>query len=229
MGDARARAVGSRALPNEETTLMAPSRTFPSVITASRWGTAWQAAFSAALKKRGRTTNADGTLTPRVTNGEALDLIWAFHQAGIAAFPLYAQYAAVCYGWSADSDIMDVRPEQRDALMSIEDTAAMWLALFDAAGNLDNEQPPQQPRLRLDQDSFDNSIVQGAIASQLQNDGAGPITFRIKGDKVAPVPTTQKPKPKPQPKIPLWIQLTLVYVGYRVIKNITGGPRYAGD
>ena len=105
----------------------------------------------------------------------------------------------------------------------------MWLALFDVAGTLDNDKPPVMPRLRLDQDAFDNSVVQGAIASQLQLDGAGPITFRIKGDSMAPSPTTQKPKPKPQPKTPLWIQLTLVYLGYRVIKNITGGPRYAGD
>lgn len=209
---------------------MAPTRTFPPVISASRWGTAWQSAFSSALSKRGRATNADGTLTPRLTNGEALELLWSWHlTGGRDAFPLYGQYAAVCYGWTPDNGVMDIRPAQRDALMGIEDTAALWLALFDSAGELDAKRPVVRPVLRLDHGFFDDAIVQGAVAEELKNDGADSITFRIKGDTTVPPTNITKPKPKPKTKTPLWMQVTLVYIGYRVIKNMTGGPKYAGD
>lgn len=192
-------------------------------MTASTYATLWGACFKAALDAHGRATARDGTLVPPLTNDEAVRLIFAWRSAAIGAggFPLWGQFAAAAYGWSADNGQMDLTPKQRDAMYPVQVGEELWLALQSVALRLDGDATGSQ-RLSFDR-GFDDVAVQGDVASQLKEDGAGTVTFRLsKGASVPP-----KPNPKKQ-ATPTWLVLALIYAGYRVIKNVTGGPRYAG-
>jgi len=203
-------------------------RTFPPLITASTWNTAWGSCFSAVLAAHGKAHTKDGTLVPPLTNGEAVQLVFAWRTVGMnRGLALWGQYAATAYGWSHDNEILDLTERQRDARYPIQIAGELWLALQKVALTADNEKydggTTGGGRARLEFDhTFDDSTVQGAVAAELKADGSD-VTFRMKGGIVAP-----KPKPKKQPT-PLWMVLVGFYVGYRIIKNVTGGPRYAGD
>ena len=219
-----AHVAASRAVAAKGAALMPPQmrRTFPPVITASSWDTVWAACFKSALDAHGRAT-ASGTLVPPLTNGEAVMLIMAWRREVPSAdtFRLWGQLAAMAYGWRADNGTMTITPKQRDAMYPSQIGKELWLALQAVALDLDDGGVPN-PRLAFDR-GFDDVAVQGAIAAELKEDGAGQVVFRMaQGVTVAP-----PPKPKTQPR-PLWVNLAMVYVAYRVLKRVTGGPNYAG-
>lgn len=205
---------------------MPPTRaTFPPTITASQWDTAWQACFSAALKSHGRAHASDGTLVPPLTNGEAVQLVMAWHRhEGDDHFPLWGQFGAAAYGWTADNGQMDISASQRDRLYPLQLSKELWLALQQVAYRLQRDTATAAAdQVRLDLTAtFDDVTVQGAIANELRADGAD-VTFRKEG-RMAP---TAKPKPK-KPTTPAWVTLAWLYFGYRVLKNLTGGTRYQG-
>lgn len=199
-----------------------PTRSaFRGPITASTWDTAWGACFKSALDAHGRANARDGTLVPPLTNGEAVQLVIAWRHAAPADFPLWGQLAAIAYGWTADNGVMDLTAKQRDAMYPTQISEELWLSLQKVAFALDAARA-YPARLTFDE-TFDNAQVQGAIAAELKTDGAAQVTFRLSKGAVVP----PKPDPK-QPPMPLWMRLALVYAGYRVLKNLTGGPRYAG-
>lgn len=195
---------------------------FTRPMSASSFGTLWGACFKSALDAHGRATARDGTLVPPLTNDEAMRLIMAWRRAGAGYFPLWGQFAATAYGWSADNGQMDLTPTQRDAMYPVQIGKELWLALQSVAATLDDNASGPSQRLEFDR-GFDDVSVQGDVAAELKADGAGTVTFRLsKGATVPP-----KPDPKKQ-TVPGWMKIVIVYFGYRVIKNITGGPRYAG-
>lgn len=197
-------------------------RAFTRPMSASTYGTLWAACFKSALDAHGRAVARDGTLVPPLTNDEAVRLIFAWRRVASGQFPLWGQFAATAYGWSADNGVMDLTPRQRDALYPVQIGKELWLALQSLADDRDAVERGQSQRLEFDR-GFDDVAVQGDVANELQADGAGNVTFRLsKGASVPP-----KPDPK-QPPVPFWAKLALVYFGYRVLKNITGGPKYTG-
>ena len=183
--------------------------TFPPLITASTWETAWASCHEAAAKANGSATG-----TPSLTNGDAIQLVM-----GWPKFPLWAQYAAVAYGWSPKVGIMDITQAQQAKSYPSQIGKELWQALRSLASDLDAH-PGASPRLDLAR-TFDDVAVQGEVAAQLKQDGAA-VTFRINGGQVAP-----KVKPK-KPSTPAWVTLAWVYFGYRVLKNLTGGSKYTG-
>jgi hypothetical protein len=197
------------------------TRAFTRPIAASSWGTIWGTCFKSALDAHGRATAADGTLVPPLTNDEAVRLVMAWHRAAPSDFPLWGQYAATAYGWRADNSTMDLTPVQRDAMYPTQISKELWLTLQSVSADLDAASSGVV-RLEFDR-GFDDTAVQGQVAAELKADGAGQITYRLsKGGSVPP-----KPDPKKQSR-PLWVSLAMIYVGYRVLKRVTGGPRYAG-
>lgn len=197
-------------------------RAFTRPITASSWGTLWGTCFQSALTAHGRANAKDGTLVPPLTNDEAVRLVMAWKRAAMGNFQLWGQFAAMAYGWRADNSVMDLTPAQRDGMYPVQIGKELWLTLQNVAAQLD-EDAPGSARLDFDR-GFDDASVQGLVAAELKEDGAGNVTFRLsKGASVPPA----KPDPKKQAR-PLWVNLAMVYVAYRVLKRVTGGPYYAG-
>lgn len=201
-----------------------PRPTFPRVMTSSTWDGLWGACFKAVVAEHGKAFAPDGTLVPPLTNGEAVQLIMAWRRASVAviggpAFQLWGQYAAHAYGWTADNGTMDINDIQRAKPYTQAMALDLWLAIQSLATRLDAA-GVKSPRLSF-VDHFEDATVQGAIAADLAADGVL-VRLRLNGGTMAPAP-------KPQPKrTPAWVQIALIYFGYRVLKNITGGPKYSG-
>lgn len=170
-----------------------PRATLPPVITASRWGTAFDAAWSRILDAHGSGLPITPPLprdqfgipappAPRLTNGEAIALIAGWHDAATHRFPLWYQYAAVAYGWDPENDNLDTSPSQAaKAYMPDEVNAALWGELFQVASALDGEldaaENMAKPRIDLDT-AFNDPVFAGKVAAQLKADGAD-AAFKI--------------------------------------------------
>lgn len=145
---------------------MAPNATFPPVITASRWETAWEAALAAARRRRGGTS-----ASAPITNGDAVALVkaWA-RSSGTGAMPLWYQFAATAYGWDpAKSDRLNTTARQRDALFDAAITSDLWTAARQTARGLDAGNEPA--RLDIDADTFDSPVFQAGVRSAISGDG----------------------------------------------------------
>lgn len=181
---------------------MAPkSKTLPPVITASSWGTVWQAAFKSALDNRGRRL-FEGTLTPRLTNREAVALVVAWHKQDPSESALWYQFAAVAYGWDPATDKLNAGWGQAGDFYPDADAKELWLYTQTLSIKLDAEGKPS-PRLDIDPDAFTSAVVLGQVKQELVNDGA---TARF----IIPVPACRDPKtgrygfPKRNPKTGKW-------------------------
>ena len=146
---------------------MAPDRsTFPPMITASRWETAWQALVAAANRRNGSSSTA-----PRVTNGDAVALVkgWA-SASGTGAMPLWYHFAATAYGWEPDrADRLNTSAAQREKLYDARLTPDLWDAMRTTARGLDAESEPA--RIDIDNDTFDSPIFQAGVKRAIQADG----------------------------------------------------------
>jgi hypothetical protein len=155
----------------------------------------------------------DGAIVPPLTNGDAVALVMAWHRVARDVFPLWGQLAATAYGWTADNGMMDVSPRQRDAAYPPQIAFELWITLEKVADTLDDS-TTGPGRIEFGE-TFDNVATQGAVASELKNDGAAQVTFRLaKGEVVAP-------KRAPAPTTSPLLKLALLYFGYHVIKRIT--------
>lgn len=152
---------------------MAPKRTFPPLITASKWSTVFDATWNAVRKARGFENADDGTIVPILSNGEAVALVSAWEQAATRArFPLGYQFRAVAYGWDgAKRDTLTISAKQRDALFPSEIGKELWIQLMRLSGDLDDE-AVTDPKLTIDPTTWDNPISLAGLRSELQQDGA---------------------------------------------------------
>lgn len=82
-----------------------------------------------------------GTKAPRLTNVEAVKLIRAYRAAVVGTstmFQLWAQYAAIAYGWDPPStDALDASPLQADASYVPDVCVALWMELHRITLDLD--------------------------------------------------------------------------------------------
>lgn len=202
---------------------MATRLTFPPFVTASQWSTAWQTLFTRAKDVNGSTHAADGTLVPKLTNADAVSLSMAWLAAADKQrWPLWYQYAALAYGWSPDRDRLLTSDKQAARPYPVEFANDLWLSTFKLALDLDGDKVPG-PRLDMD-GRFDDPVFQGEVRAALTEDGAKAPLLRRE-----PMPTiTKKKKPKPAKRTPFLWTVAIYYLAYRVIKNVTGGARYAG-
>jgi len=152
-------------------------RLFQPLITGSTWDTVFDAVWDRALKQDGASKNhrtADGTIAPRLTNGEVITLVMAWLAAtSKARFPLWYQYAAAAYGWSPDNDVLDTTARQRDAWYPDELLVELWSTLMGLTSTLDEERV-SSPRLDMD-GTFDDPVFQGEVRAALLQDGADAI------------------------------------------------------
>jgi hypothetical protein len=154
--------------------MMAERFRLPPVITGSTWnnvfGFLWQ------KPPRGTAPDRDGVIAPVFTNREALALVQALRTISptiSAGFPLWYQFAAVAYGWDTERDVLDLSKEQADRMYDPNAAVALMLEVQRITGDLDDERGGQlDPRLELDQDDFDDRLVQGDVQKALQDDGA---------------------------------------------------------
>jgi len=168
---------------------MPPTRSsFPPVVTASDWGTAWQTAFSAAFAKRGKDTAPDGeTMVPRITHGEAVALIRAWQDAaGAQRFPLWSQFAGQAFAWDpSKGDKLNTSIARRDAIMSSAVSHELWIGLYRIASDLDDEPDRKPVRLAFDAGAFDDPVYQATVRASLALDGGTREIERVNRAKSA--------------------------------------------
>lgn len=154
---------------------------FPPTLTASTWGDVLDAARKRAADKNGSTAGV-----PKLTNGEAVQLVRGFASAlGRAAFPLWYQFGAVAYGWDPERDTLDASAGRALLPYPADVTAELWasLALLAASADADNATAGS---LYLDSEWGDNTFV-ADIQQALHGDGAQ-AQFKI------PLPACRDPK-----------------------------------
>lgn len=149
-----------------------PRRTFPPLITASKWETAWQACWKQADARRGSSKSASGNTVPRVTNGDMAAVVQAFARLSRADFPLWYQFGAAAYGWNPKRpDRFVTTDKQRDARVDVELAKELWLATLAVAKAMDAR--PLSLGARLDmQDAFSDPVFQSEIKAEMVQDGA---------------------------------------------------------
>jgi hypothetical protein len=177
---------------------MAPKRTFPPLITASTWGTAYQAAWNAVLKTNGPEYADDGTLAPRLTNRDAAALVraWSSNAAATTArFPLWYQFAAIAYGWAHDNDTLNTSAKQADALYPTELAKELWLTLHRLELDLDDE-GVSNPRLEFD-NGWADPMWLAMLRGELQQDGAQ-AQFKIPTGFCIDTKTGRRRVPRPK-------------------------------
>lgn len=162
---------------------VAARRTFPPVVTASAWPTAWLALREAAAKRNGMTedfrAHAPTSAHPgmfdvaHLTNADAVALIQAWLSAVPDArkrFPLWYQFAAIAYGWSVERDKLDTSAARGARLYPTAAAQELWRATSELSLALDAEGVPS-PRLETD-GRFDDLVFAGSVAAALREDGA---------------------------------------------------------
>jgi hypothetical protein len=183
--------------------------TFPPTLTASKWSTAYEALRKRALKSNGVATATGGWRNPQtappgavvvgmtapgLTNAQAIQLIRAYHSAARAAFSLWAQYAALAYGWDPpDGDTLDATVRRGGLSYGADACVALWLELYRLTRELDAGE--SDVRLTLD-DGFSDADFVADVRRELQQDGAdayfripiGTCTDKLTGRQRFPLP-----------------------------------------
>ena len=159
---------------------------FPATLAASTWRVAFTGLWARAEKAHGTTRSRGGwrgspsdappgvliagTPAPRITNGEAVQLVRAFRVAAGSAFSLWYQYAAVAYGWDPPSnDSLDASSPQADRAYQSDITVALWMELYRLAKQLDVD--GVEAALALEND-FSDAVFIASVRDNLAGDGA---------------------------------------------------------
>jgi hypothetical protein len=177
-------------------------------VTGSKWDTVHWSIWEAAKRARGAVKASDGTLTPRLTNREAVALVMALRNASLdgrlspRAFPFWYQFLAVAYGWDPRRDTLVATSAHADKLYPVDSGKELWLASQRFAGDLDDA--GVSPGLSLDATDFDDLAVQASVTDALRDDGAN-AQWVIGVLPACKDPSTGKPgKPKKNPKTGKW-------------------------
>jgi len=158
----------------------------PPTITASTWASVWEAIWL-RLQKRGTVRDSHGSVTPRMTNREAIALIEVMRRLAPVAevtFTLWYQYAAQAYGWDpwADRNVLFTTKAQADKEYPADLGVQLMLMMQRLAGALDDSRKLDPPSVHPDEKAFDDRVFQGDVAEALKRDEGTDV-------KVVPVPT----------------------------------------
>lgn len=157
---------------------------FPLTLTASTWSDVLAAAHKRAADKNGTWP----TGAPKVTNGEAVQLVRAWTTArSRAAFPLWYQFAAVAYGWNPDADALDTSDRQSREWYAGDATPELWSTLALLAADADADNTSDTARLYFDDSAWNDPTFAADVRNALQGDGAS-AAFKI------PLPACKDPK-----------------------------------
>lgn len=158
---------------------MAERFTLQPVITGSTWSNVVAAIWT--RQPRGPSIASDETISPKMTNREALALIQAVRSAAPMAvsttagpreaWSLWYQFAAAAYGWDPNTDQLDTTVAQRDSIYDPDMGALLFQQIDDVAHELD-ARAGLDPRLELDAGAFDDPIMQSDVVRALRADGA---------------------------------------------------------
>lgn len=157
---------------------MAPTKTdfrLARRVTASTWGNAFWAQWNQARVARGTAKASDATITPRVTNREAVAIINAWRGENSLTsqpFSLWYQFAAIAYGWMVDKDTLAATSPQATRLYPVDATKELWLAVQRIANRLEIERPDVAVALDVDPDAFMSPTFRGEVGNALRGDGA---------------------------------------------------------
>lgn len=161
----------------------------PPVITASSWATAVSSLLSQLRTSRGTDVDEDGKAAPVMTNREALAIVEALRrpaQRVLTGWPMWYQFAAIAYGWSANdgTPLLDGSDDRADA--DFPQYAAVMLCeeILRLANGLD---AVRYPDVRIDlSDVWAQPALMSEIGAALQDDGAR-VSFKI------PIPACKDP------------------------------------
>lgn len=164
-------------------------RTFPPLITAAKWSSAWQSTFNSAKRRRGTTATPEGGEVPRLTNGDAVSLIQSWARAGAGKFWLWAQFAAIAYAWRAGLGLV-TSEKQRGSMFDAGLLRDLWAQTKLAAKEMDADNG-LSARLEFEDDAFANPVFQGQVLASLKQDGdataQGKIAYGCKDPRTGKV------------------------------------------
>lgn len=160
------------------------------------------------LKRRSHKTR-EGTLAPRMTNGEVITVVmaWMPPTAGIraTAFPLWDQFAAAAYGWNPATGKLDTSAKNRDDWYPDALLVALWSQLMGAADELDTADrryrldDPHRGKPRLDFDGrWDDIVFQETVKMTANQDGTITDTQSAHAAFKIPLPACKGPDGKPR-------------------------------
>lgn len=118
-----------------------------------------------------------------MTNAEAVAFIREWRDVSNSS-RLWAQFAAVAYGWEPDSDTLNRSQKQAERAYRMTPEVFAWAQSI--ARELD-ERADVPPRISVNKDTFRDPTFYGAVREQLQQDGAR-ANFKI------PLPTCRDKK-----------------------------------
>lgn len=153
---------------------MAAKYTLPVIVDAPSWPSVVEALFTGAQDRRGRVRASDGTLSPPLSNQEAVAIIDEFRDVAdktSEGWPLWYQFAAVAYDWDTARDRLDSGPTRGNKLYPVDVRRDLWVALMRVAGNMQAEHPGPgviHPRAS----TFGSLSTVAAIRRALNEDGA---------------------------------------------------------
>jgi hypothetical protein len=142
--------------------------------TASKWSTVLDAVWTDALK-RGRQVTEDGTISPPLTNQEAVALISGTRALAAMTsdgFPLWAQYAAVAYDWDARRDRFATSVRQMGLMYPADIGVGLWSEVMHVFNQLEAERQDVPARLDINRDTFQTLAFVQDMARDLKQDGA---------------------------------------------------------
>lgn len=130
------------------------------VYTASKWVTLLDG-MRGTLRDRG---DADA-----MTNREAVAFIREWANVSASPGNLFAQFAAVAYGWDPQRDTLNKSAAQGDRWYPLTPDVFSWASSI--ARELD-DRADQPPRISPNKDTWTDPMWYGSIRFQLQQDGA---------------------------------------------------------
>jgi hypothetical protein len=152
---------------------MATAVAFKNTITASKWTTIVSQLRDIAEKAHGSQQTEHGVWAPPMTNAELQTLVRAWKGiAGVDAFPLWSQFAAVGYGWDPEEPaVLDSSARQRDRLVEPDLALSLWLSMSSMAYALDDAR--RDPvRMQFDTGAFSDPVWKAQVLADMRADGA---------------------------------------------------------
>lgn len=135
--------------------------------TSGKWTTLFDSVWKDSLK-RGVQLTEDGTISPPLTNREAVAMALAIRGP---EFPLWYQFAAVAYDWDVNRDKLDTNLTQMGKLYPADIGMELWKQFLTFCGGV-NGIRDGDPRVEFDSDAFQSLETIARVRAELRRDGA---------------------------------------------------------
>jgi len=159
---------------------------------ASRWETVFGALFDDVLRRRGKQLTEDGTISPALTNQEAVALIAAFRALAVMTrdgFPLWAQYAGVAYDFGRGPLRFNTSLKQMGRMYPADIGVGLWSEGLHIFASLEKERPDVPSQFDVDADTFQSLAFVNDVKRDLQADAD-----KITASKKIPFPACRDKK-----------------------------------